>query len=238
MTLYATDGSVTFNGAVWGLSPSLNSGNSSIDNGSTLFPDFYDGFYGTTLDTTKWTVSSGSVTVNNSLTITNPTVSDTTNQISSNNGFSYPTIFETYAQFIPETGTGSGNVLAGLTASNSYFAGWQNYNSAYVGGDWDNGSWVNIASQPSNSTYYVWSILINSSYDGTIQYNYSNDTTPSAYTSISSAVIILLSQDGSNREIQANWVRVRSYVAQQPTVTFTGGYQVRLKTEIAEIGVT
>ncbi len=239
MTLYATDGSVGFDGVFWGEAPNPNGGNSSLDNGDLMFPDLYDGFYGTTLSS-NWLLTeniSGLVTVNNGLTI------DETNSSALYAGITYQTaipsdcIFEANIDVI-DVNSGNWAFGIGLSLGNNggttaYINDTQNggltsCNGISGGCGFANGGGTDLTTG-IGGIYWV------SQNSVVLQNNYvETSLSPTYITSYNSPYPQLGgSNDSQGQKSTFSFARARVYLAQQPTVTFTGGYQVRLKTEIA-----
>lgn len=194
-----------------GEAPQLSPSYAEYDNGAMVF-NFYDNFKGTSLNTSKWS-SSGAETIDNGISIS-PSQGGDIGTIST---FSNPLVTDMYAEFVGP-GTSSGGVLSGIwlnSGSNggTYFDGWHAAVDCFTGGEWNpSQNWPCFSTQPSASTYYVWSIEWLPSSSADIYYNYGNALSPTDYSDTSTPVNIEITTQGNAvATLYAYWVRERAY---------------------------
>jgi len=223
------DSTLPMDGVYWGEAPQLSSTYGQYDNGANVF-NFYDNFAGTSLNTGKWSVTSGlTYSVNNGLSVTGSSQCGT--GIESTATFSAPIIVEGYASFGSNTSTATGCYISGLgiwyTSGGQIAHGWAPDSvQKYALNGWTGSAsfWSSADNpQPSTNTYYVWGLgyISASSAVGYVNYQQTSSTSTSISTSGSLTVIINL-QDNNVFPMSYYWYRVRAYPPNgvMPSVSF------------------
>lgn len=209
-----------YDGVYWGESPALSATYGQYDNGANVFA-FYNNFAGTSLNTNLWTLTTGTVTVDNGLTILGSSAST---QITSVPTFSNG-VLEWYGSMSEPSVTGywPANGWAGSGGANIWMAlgGNTNYQfgKAIAGGS----AWT--ASTVTDGTYKIFGIWN----DGTTSHYYMNQvleatTYPQMSTSNNVQFQNGASSSGGGSTLSVTWVRVRLSPPSgvMPTVTFGG----------------
>lgn len=193
-----------------GIAPQLSSSYAAYDNGGKVF-DFYDGFAGTTLNTTKWNKAAGSVVVNNGVTLTYTTAAGTIYSVPTFN----PSIYamDSYATSNQlDTAGGSvwrvgwyGNAGSAnpLHAIGTYIANNEcdlmNYNGAEAG---------TLISSCIASAYHVWSVYASATVAyGSMDYGTANSI--STDFTLDTTATVALDANNNNDQITAYWARAR-----------------------------
>ncbi|RLJ04578.1 MAG: hypothetical protein DRP18_04535, partial [Candidatus Aenigmatarchaeota archaeon] len=214
-----------------------NSDATSESNGDNVF-EFFDDFEGTSLDTSKWEVTSsraGSYSVSNSkLYINLKTNTGSSKALTIRNKNAYPYsqigsyIFEGYIKASGETYAETGWILSGFAVGkensggggwdNKYCVGWEGYNDRYALHSWI-GSMKSIELTASNDVWYIYYLHITSSSNakGCI-----GDSCANSNWDIGSTTNyrwVLGGQGNAYVEYWIDWVRVRKFADPEPTIT-------------------
>ena len=188
------------------------------DDGADVF-NFYDNFAGTSLNTNKWSVSSGlTYSVDNGISLTGS--SQCGSGLESTITFSSPIIVEGYGSMGSDTSTSAGCYISGIgiwyTSGGQITNGWATDNVQKFGiNGWTGSSafWSSEDNpQPTVGNNYVWGLgYINSSTAvGYINYKQVSSTSTAIRTSGSLTTIIDL-QDSNVFNINLTWYNVRAY---------------------------
>ncbi|MEM3861590.1 MAG: hypothetical protein QW203_03795 [Thermoplasmatales archaeon] len=204
-----------FDGVYWGANPQWTSTYGQYDNGANVFP-FYDNFAGTSLNTSKWSGSLG--TVDNGLTAT--TAPSSGFGLTSTQSFSLPLVVEADASFSLSDSTATGDYVSGFGFA--YSNGAQATHSSMADGldafginGWTGSSsfWSSADSpQPAPSTYYVWGLTITSATNITGYVNYVKTSSTSTAISQSGNLNVIIWMQFNNVFTQKYyWIRTRAY---------------------------
>ena len=207
-----------FNDVNDGEAPQLSSTYGEYDDGANVF-NFYDNFAGTTLNTNKWSVSSGlTYSVDNGISLTGS--SQCGSGLESTVTFSSPVIVEGYGRMGSDTSTATGCYISGIgiwyTSGGQITNGWATDSVQKFGiNGWTGSSsfWSSEDNpQPNVGNNYVWglSYVSPSSALGYINYQQVSSTSTPISTSGSLTAVIDL-QDDNVFDINLTWYRVRAY---------------------------
>ncbi len=178
---------------------------------------FYDGFPGSSVDTSKWTITQGTVTVSGGLLTLNP---DSSMWANASYAFGTNTAWEARVQLANSTDGPTSYWAASDLASYDI-----NYVRFYTDGthfaeSGAGASFTNTTFTPNSPTsFHIYTFTR----EGTAGVRYSQDGTQVAYltTNVPSANlrVFVWSDTGAN-SVTYNWVRVRPYVTPEPTTSF------------------
>ncbi|MCW1312139.1 MAG: DUF2341 domain-containing protein, partial [Candidatus Parvarchaeota archaeon] len=207
-----------FNNKTTGEAPQLSPTYAEYDDGADVF-NFYDNFAGTTLNTNKWSVSSGlTYSVDNGISLTGS--SQCGSGLESTVTFSSPIIVEAYGRMSSDTSTATGCYISGIgiwyTSGGQITNGWATDSVQKFGiNGWTGSSsfWSSEDNpQPNAGNSYIWglSYVSSSSALGNINYQEVSSTSTTISTSGSLTAIIDL-QDDNVFDIDLTWYRVRAY---------------------------
>ena len=193
----------------WGLAPQLSTVYGKFDNGAKVF-EFYDNFSGTSLSN-KWTLESGSLTINNGLEVATATAMTLE---SSKNVNPEAVVQDIYGYLIG--GSGQDNVAIGYPmqkptnhpqysiddSDNGLYYGLGNYNGT-------TSTQVQTTVPIGSSIYRVFSIWINTT-ESYITFNYTNTYTNSGGFSATTSEPITVYAGGITGSIHIQWIRTRA----------------------------
>jgi len=201
-----------------------NSSAASNSNGEAVF-DFFDDFNGSSIDTSKWTITDAT-----GWSVTNDTLkgTNTTGRITSQDSFSNPVIQEVKAQTVSYAT--NGQTTAGFFTSTSDSFGFNDYtNPDYIRND---GDWPSSGADKAVANY--WNLLRITAEDsstvnlyiydlGTATEKYNTDFT----NTVSNEKIALGKRyddayTGQTYEAYWDWIRTRQYASTEPTVSLAG----------------
>ena len=215
MDFFSTSSNV-LNTVNTGEAPQLSPTYAEYDDGANVF-SFYDNFAGTTLSS-KWVVTSGSVTVNNGLTLP----AGTATNVGSASTFNPQTeIFDAFTYTNPET-TGYSQVQwAGTQSDGAPQAGFNNDPARLYNYNGNSGNSVDLSVTPPNTALYVLSIWQTSSASYML-YNYGYEISNSVDFTSSTSQNLIFDTAVDRPELYVQWVRLRAIPPNSvmPSVTF------------------
>jgi YVTN family beta-propeller protein len=181
---------------------------SNVSNGYSVFPVFFDNFTGSILNTTIWTATSGTITVNNKLNFTR---SSTDCVLTAKTDATGNNVILS-AKFKHTGGYGAGCSVKTLLHGG---IGISTSNDGYIKQLYQGSAWGNSLSSYSGNTYYI----IDSVYDGSHLISWLNRGSASSWTTGTPSGHVTLNCVDAAGSVDYDWVMQRQYSATPPTAT-------------------
>ncbi|MCW1302773.1 MAG: DUF2341 domain-containing protein [Candidatus Rehaiarchaeum fermentans] len=210
-----------FNNKTTGEAPQLSPTYAEYDDGANVF-NFYDNFKGTSLNTSKWSVTNNggfTLTVNNGLTMTQTGAGDNREGIITVNSIPIPSIIEMYGKIPQDVSTSYDMSMFGfmsaLAPNSDYWATIGTFNS--VGNIYLSSLYATNNSQTNVLTNYnsyarsnnIWGVAYNGAVI-TSELNY-GDSYSLSYSTTATLYLGFYLEGNGNSSYFAQWVRVRAY---------------------------
>ena len=238
MQIYPSGGSINneFDGNYWGLAGNQSATYGQYDNGANVFPQLYTNFSGTSLPSSPAFTNynnGGTVTVNNGITI-DLTSTGNYNAYVFDTAIDAPIFIET-CTLVDTAASGAvqgvGIYLANSDSSGGYAfgAGW-GFGSGTI-----SAGYANIENPGSYSGNSILGLAWVANGNEVINDNYTYYSTNNSSETFASPYYASFGAGYASTASKSTyyWVRIRNYVAQNPDLSFSGGYQIVLTGEVA-----
>ena len=238
MQIYPSGGSINneFDGNYWGLAGNQSATYGQYDNGANVFPQLYTNFSGTSLPSSPAFTNynnGGTVTVNNGITI-DLTSTGNYNAYVFDTAIDAPIFIETCA--LVDTAAAGAVQGVGIYLANSDTSGGYAFGAGWgFGSGTISAGYANIENPGSYSGNSILGLAWIANGNEVINDNYTYYSTNNSSETFASPYYASFGAGYNSSASKSTyyWVRIRNYVAQNPDLSFSGGYQIVLISEVA-----